>query len=295
MRKEIAQFLQTGQEAIARIRVEHVIREENILAAYEILELFCEFILVRVPIIETQKECPWELQEAISSITFSAPRCSDLPELMHVRNLFAIKYGKEFVSAASELRPESNVNRSIIEKLSARAPRAETKLMTLLDIAKEHNLEWDPSVTEEELCKKHEDLLDGSRQVPLKAESTSLQCASAVSHDGPTTVLVPPEIKVQELNPPEVLDRPPKCQTSNTLKSSCIPSKNEGIEEISVQSESRTQAESCDVLQIARAAIASAERATAAARAAANLANLSLSSKPADSVPPQSGLKDHVR
>ncbi|KAF3976826.1 hypothetical protein CMV_000002 [Castanea mollissima] len=56
MRKEIAQFLQAGQEAIARIRVEHVIREQNMWAAYEILELFCEFVLARVPIIESQRK-----------------------------------------------------------------------------------------------------------------------------------------------------------------------------------------------------------------------------------------------
>ncbi|KAL6010885.1 hypothetical protein ACLOJK_001327 [Asimina triloba] len=55
MRQEISQFLQTGQEAIARIRVEHIIREQNILAAYEILELFCEFVLARVPVLETQR------------------------------------------------------------------------------------------------------------------------------------------------------------------------------------------------------------------------------------------------
>lgn len=80
MRNEIAQFLQTGQEAIARIRVEilrdfylliiplgisltsinfiqveHIIREQNVWAAYEILELFCEFVFARVPILESQK------------------------------------------------------------------------------------------------------------------------------------------------------------------------------------------------------------------------------------------------
>ncbi|CAN0876237.1 IST1 homolog [Linum grandiflorum] len=55
MRKEIAQFLQAGQEAIARIRVEHVIREQNIWAAFEILEFFCEFVLARIPILDTQK------------------------------------------------------------------------------------------------------------------------------------------------------------------------------------------------------------------------------------------------
>lgn len=121
MRKEIAQFLQTGQEAIARIRVEHVIREQNMWEAYEILEMFCEFVLARVPILESQRQCPSELQEAVASIIFAAPRCSDLPDLLQVKNLFTSKYGKEFVSAVSELRPDTSVNRTIIEKLSVNA------------------------------------------------------------------------------------------------------------------------------------------------------------------------------
>lgn len=36
-------------------QVEHIIREENMMAAQEILELFCELIAVRLPIIETQR------------------------------------------------------------------------------------------------------------------------------------------------------------------------------------------------------------------------------------------------
>ena len=35
--------------------MEHIIREQNILAAYDILELFCELVAVRLPIIEAQK------------------------------------------------------------------------------------------------------------------------------------------------------------------------------------------------------------------------------------------------
>jgi hypothetical protein len=37
------------------LQVEHIIREENMMAAQEILELFCELIAVRLPIIEAQK------------------------------------------------------------------------------------------------------------------------------------------------------------------------------------------------------------------------------------------------
>lgn len=59
------------------------------------------------------RECPPELREAIASIIFAAPRCSDLPDLLQIRNLFATKYGKEFVSAASELRPDTSVNRTV--------------------------------------------------------------------------------------------------------------------------------------------------------------------------------------
>ncbi|CAL9182463.1 unnamed protein product [Musa hybrid cultivar] len=161
MRKDIAKLLENGQEATARIRVEHIIREENMMAAQEILELFCELITVRLPIIETQRECPLDLKEAISSICFAAPRCADLPELQQVQMLFAAKYGKEFVMAATELLPDCGVNRQIIELLSIRAPSVEVKLKLLKEIAEEHELDWDPSTTETEYLKPHEDLLNG--------------------------------------------------------------------------------------------------------------------------------------
>ncbi|XP_059630410.1 uncharacterized protein LOC132273466 [Cornus florida] len=164
MRRDIAKLLETGQEATARIRVEHIIREEKMMAAQEIIELFCELITVRLPIIETQRECPLDLKEAISSVCFAAPRCADLPELMHVHMLFATKYGKEFVSAATELIPECGVNRQLIELLSVRAPAPDVKLKLLKEIAEEHELDWDPAASETELLKPHEDLLNGPTQ-----------------------------------------------------------------------------------------------------------------------------------
>ncbi|KAG1366471.1 IST1 [Cocos nucifera] len=161
LRRDIAKLLENGQEATARIRVEHIIREENMLAAQEIIELFCELIAVRLPIIETQRECPLDLKEAISSICFAAPRCADLPELQQVQMLFAAKYGKEFVAAATGLMPDCGVNRQIIELLSVRAPSVEAKLKLLKEIAEEHELDWDPSASETEFLKPHEDLLNG--------------------------------------------------------------------------------------------------------------------------------------
>ncbi|XP_010543209.1 PREDICTED: uncharacterized protein LOC104816186 isoform X2 [Tarenaya hassleriana] len=176
MRREISKLLETGQEATARIRVEHIVREEKMMAAQEILELFCELIAVRLPVIEAQRECPLDLKEAISSVCFAAPRCADLPELQQVQMSFVSKYGKEFVAAAAELRPDCGVNRKLVELLSVRAPSPETKLKLLKDIAEEHELDWDPAPTETEFFKSHEDLLDGAKQfgggskLPLQKE-----------------------------------------------------------------------------------------------------------------------------
>ncbi|CAN1235275.1 IST1-like protein [Linum perenne] len=164
MRHDIAKLLENGQEATARIRVEHIVREENMMAAQEVLELFCELVSVRLPIIEAQRECPLDLKEAISSICFAAPRCADLPELIQVQMMFASKYGKEFVAAATDLRPDCGVNRQIVELLSVRAPSPDVKLKLLKTIAEEHELDWDPAESEAELSKPHEDLLNGPSQ-----------------------------------------------------------------------------------------------------------------------------------
>ncbi|RCV26823.1 hypothetical protein SETIT_5G275900v2 [Setaria italica] len=277
MRKEMVQYLQTGQESIARIRVEHIIREQNILAAYEIVELFCEFVLARVPIVEVQKECPLELREAISSIIFASGRCSDLPELMHLRNLFTTKYGKEFVAGAMELRPDSGVNRTIIEKLSVKAPSGESKLKVLKAIAQEYNVEWDSSNTEAEFNKKYEDLLDGSASSVHQVQAPVIESSlvASASRDKPPVLISP----VEDAGKPHVHGSPssPAGSARAYAATKSNPSAQEHhspAEEISCSSPS-----SSDALEKARVAIASATRASAAARAAAELAKVKITSQ----------------
>ncbi|KAI8550519.1 hypothetical protein RHMOL_Rhmol06G0113300 [Rhododendron molle] len=222
MRRDIAKLLETGQEATARIRVEHIIREEKMMAAQEIIELFCELITVRLPIIEAQRECPLDLKEAISSLCFAAPRCADLPELLQVQMLFIVKYGKEFVAAATELMPECGVNRQLVELLSVRAPDSDVKLKLLKEIAEEHELDWDPAASEKELLKSHEDLLNGptnfvsGSKLPLpKEKHESLYSASeqAPNEDSDSDTSDFPEVpqasvRVNTVSAPEMLSFP---------------------------------------------------------------------------------------
>ncbi|CAN4078643.1 unnamed protein product [Withania somnifera] len=174
MRRDIAMLLESRQDATARVRVEHVIREQNILQANEFLELFCELIVARLQIIAKQRQCPADLKEGISSLIFAAPRCSDIPELMGLKDIFEKKYGKDFVSAATDLRPNAGVNRTLIEKLSVKTPSGEVKLKIMKEIAKEYQVEWDTADLEMELLKPSEERIEGpngfvsATSLPLK-------------------------------------------------------------------------------------------------------------------------------
>lgn len=59
------------------------------------------------------RECPADLKEGIASVIFAAPRCSEIPELAALRDVFQNKYGADFVSAATDLRPNCGVNRMV--------------------------------------------------------------------------------------------------------------------------------------------------------------------------------------
>ncbi|KAJ8750970.1 hypothetical protein K2173_016151 [Erythroxylum novogranatense] len=196
LKRELAQLLEAGQEQTARIRVEHVVREEKTMAAYDLIEIYCELIVARLPMIESQKNCPVDLKEAISSVIFASPRCADIPELMDVRKHFTVKYGKEFVSAAVELRPDCGVSRLLVEKLSAKAPDGPTKIKILTTIAEEHNVKWDAKSLEEKEIKPPEDLLNGpssfEQASKMHVESHNIQELPNRMNTAPPDFRVPP-------------------------------------------------------------------------------------------------------
>ena len=67
------------------------------------------------------RECPADLKEGVASLIFATPRCSEIPELSALRNVFEKKYGKDFVSAATDLRPNCGVNRLVTTLSTSRS------------------------------------------------------------------------------------------------------------------------------------------------------------------------------
>lgn len=56
------------------------------------------------------RDCPNDINEAVSSLVFASARLGDLPELPVIRKLFGERYGKKFVTSALELLPGNLVN-----------------------------------------------------------------------------------------------------------------------------------------------------------------------------------------
>ncbi|RHY97970.1 hypothetical protein DYB37_008801 [Aphanomyces astaci] len=79
-RKEVAKLLADGKEEKARIRVEGLIREDFVIEAYEIIELLCELISERTPLIKSERECPYDMREAVCTLIWAATR-TEIPEL----------------------------------------------------------------------------------------------------------------------------------------------------------------------------------------------------------------------
>lgn len=143
-RKEIADYIAVAKEDRARIRVEHIIREDYLVEAMEIIEMFCDLLLARFGLIERMKEMDPGLEEAIATLLWVTPRLSsDVGELREVSNQLTLKYGKEFAESCRRNQLE-NVNEKVIHKLSSSAPPRMLIENYLVEIAKVFNVPFEP-------------------------------------------------------------------------------------------------------------------------------------------------------
>uniref|UniRef100_A0A672KSK1 IST1 homolog n=1 Tax=Sinocyclocheilus grahami TaxID=75366 RepID=A0A672KSK1_SINGR len=143
-RKEIADYLSAGKDERARIRVEHIIREDYLVEAMEILELYCDLLLTRFGLIQSMKELDPGLQEAVSTLIWAAPRLqSEVAELKIVSDQLCAKYSKEY-GKLCRTNQIGTVNDRLMHKLSVEAPPKILVERYLIEIAKNYNVPYEP-------------------------------------------------------------------------------------------------------------------------------------------------------
>ncbi|MCD7462218.1 hypothetical protein HAX54_048014 [Datura stramonium] len=136
LRDDLGQLFRHGHYQIVFDRVEQLYMDDNIVVVYDLLENFCEFILINLPYIRRHKDCPNDINEAVSSLVFASARLGDLPELPVVRKLFGERYGKRFETCALKLLPGNHVNQQIKEKLCINSVSNEVKYRLVDEIAR---------------------------------------------------------------------------------------------------------------------------------------------------------------
>ncbi|XP_006878699.1 PREDICTED: IST1 homolog isoform X2 [Elephantulus edwardii] len=143
-RKEIADYLAAGKDERARIRVEHIIREDYLVEAMEILELYCDLLLARFGLIQSMKELDTGLAESVSTLIWAAPRLqSEVAELKIVADQLCAKYSKEY-GKLCRTNQIGTVNDRLMHKLSVEAPPKILVERYLIEIAKNYNVPYEP-------------------------------------------------------------------------------------------------------------------------------------------------------
>ncbi|XP_067905324.1 IST1 homolog isoform X2 [Heterodontus francisci] len=143
-RKEIADYLSTGKDERARIRVEHIIREDYLVEAMEILELYCDLLLARFGMIQSMKELDPGLEEAVSTLIWAALRLqNEVTELKIVSDQLCAKYSKEY-GKLCRTNQIGTVNERLMLKLSVEAPPKILVERYLIEIAKNYNVPYEP-------------------------------------------------------------------------------------------------------------------------------------------------------
>lgn len=143
-RKEIADYIGQGKVDRARIRVEHIIREDYLVEALEMIEMFCDLLIARFGLLQTMKEMDPGLEECIATLIYSTPRLqSDIPELKFVSDQLTLKYKKEFADACRS-NQLNNVNEKVLHRLAASPPPKILVERYLVEIARSHNVPFDP-------------------------------------------------------------------------------------------------------------------------------------------------------
>lgn len=143
-RREIAEYIAAGKSERAKIRVEHIIREDYMVEAMEVLEMYCDLVLARFGLVTQMKELDEGLAEAISTLIWVAPRMhTDVQELKVISDLLTAKYGKIY---ADSCRNESvaTISEKLKHKLSVQSPPKILVEKYLIEIAKNYNVEYKP-------------------------------------------------------------------------------------------------------------------------------------------------------
>ncbi|ODQ63214.1 DUF292-domain-containing protein [Nadsonia fulvescens var. elongata DSM 6958] len=185
-RRLMAQLLEQGREESARIRVENIIQEDIYVELLEIIELYCELLLARISLIDVNRELDPGLEEAVRAILLAAPR-TGIKELIIVRELLVLRYGKEFALSVTIDNLDNKIPKKVMSRLVVEPPSYELVTMYLREIAMAYNAPFSQlyqetkSIANKDSNDDDDDDSDGSKSGLVPVEPVAVELPEETS------------------------------------------------------------------------------------------------------------------
>ncbi|KAI0978681.1 hypothetical protein GJ496_005427 [Pomphorhynchus laevis] len=143
-RSEISSYIRANKIDRARIKVEHLIREDYMVEAIDVVELFCELLLARFLVFARSRQVDVSVEESVSSIIWAGPRLeSEVPELRKVISCLLSKLGKTYIDECTCNKLQT-VNEKLIQRMSIETPNRLLVEKYLVEIASSHGIVYKP-------------------------------------------------------------------------------------------------------------------------------------------------------
>ena len=156
-KSEVIGYLEKKNIDVAKTKMESIMRDEDSIFVYDILDPIIEVLLERSFYIDSSTECPADLRTQLDTIIYASTRL-EIEEFVTLRDLFRRKYGLGYITKA-ENNVDSLVNQNLVEKLQVKLPTEELLMIRLKQLCKEKKLQFDFL---DDICQVPENLSDPS-------------------------------------------------------------------------------------------------------------------------------------
>jgi hypothetical protein len=189
-RKTIADCLKDDTKIRrAKIKVEHIIREDYMLDAMALIQEYCLLLRMRRQIVNrgTKGAPDCSIHEAVDSLiwaTHCTPIHDECGQLMELCKMLEIKYGKEYIQSVIDTPPEQNprIKKELISRLNPNPPKLLIIEQYLIAIADSYNVEYEPDQQVMATSKQYSGDIAPAGQIP------SHQQVMATSKQNPVNI-----------------------------------------------------------------------------------------------------------
>ena len=138
---EVIGYLEKKNIDVAKTKMESIMRDEDAIYAYDILDPIIQILLERIFYIDSSTECPADLRTQLDTIIYASSRL-EIEEFLTLKDLIRRKYGLAYITKA-ENNADSLVNQNLVEKLQVKLPTEELLMIRLKQLCREKKIKFD--------------------------------------------------------------------------------------------------------------------------------------------------------